>query len=147
MWSLITAIPGLLSGLFGTLNNITNAIKDEKIAQLNAKTDEERIASQERINTLEQRRAVLIAEASVSKANIWVRSFMALPTGFVLWKLMVWDKVVGSFAGCSGHTLPGTCKMFLTDPLDDNQWKIIIIVVGFYFLYEGAMGITRIAKR
>lgn len=147
MWSILTAIPGLLSGLFGTLNHITDAIANEKINARNAQTEDERIAANERIKTLETKRDVLIAEAGVSRANIWVRMVLALPVAVVLFKLMVWDKVVGSFVGCSGRTLPGTCGTFLTDPLDDNQWRIIFIVVGFYFLYEGGMAITRIAKR
>lgn len=146
-WQFITAIPSLLKGLFGSIDNITNAIKDEKIAQLNAKTEEDRIASQERVNTLEQRRAVMVAEAPFSRMNIIVRMFAASPPIGVVWKLMLWDKVVGSFAGCSGKTLPGTCGIFLTDPLDDNQWKLIGIVYGFYFLYETTMGVTRLIKR
>lgn len=147
MWSLITSIPGLVSGLFGSINHITDAISNEKIALINAKTDEERISSQERISALEQRRAVMIAEAGVSRINMFVRAFLGAPAGVILWKLMVWDKVIGSFVGCSGHTMPGTCQTFNTDVLDDNQWHVIMIVLGFYFLYEGAMGVTRLAKR
>lgn len=147
MWALLTAIPNLISGLFGTVNNITNAITNEKIAALNATTDQERIGSQERISALEDRRAVMIAEAPLSRMNIIVRTFLGFPAGVVIWKLLVWDKVIGSFVGCSGRTLPGTCQSFNTDQFDDNQWKIIFIVVSFYFLYEGAMGVTRVITK
>jgi len=147
MWGLLTSLPGLISGLFGSINHITDAIKDEKIALLNATTDQERIASQERISALEQRRAVMIAEAPISRINLYVRAFLGLPSGIVIWKLLVWDKVVGSFVGCSGPTAPGTCKTFNTDALDAHQWQIIMIVVGFYFLYETGMGVTRAIKK
>ena len=146
MFSWITAIPSLISGLFGTVNNITNAISNEKIAALNATTDQDRIRSDERIKTLEARRDVLVAESGVSKINIVMRSLMAMSVVVVLWKLLVWDKVIGSFMGCSGAAR-GTCGIFTTDQFDANQWQIIMAVVGFYFLYEAGIGITKIIKR
>ena len=145
MFALITAIPALISGLFGTVNGITKAIADEKIAGINATTEQERIHSDERVQTLQSRRDLMIAEAGVSKLNIIVRSAMGLSVAIVLFKLLVWDKVIGSLVGCS-QALRGTCGSFTTDPFDDNQWKIIMIVVGFYFLYEGATAVTRMVK-
>ena len=145
MFALITAIPALISGLFGTVNGITKAIADEKIAGINATTEQERIHSAERVQTLQSRRDLMIAEAGVSKLNIIVRSAMGLSVAIVLFKLLVWDKVIGSLVGCS-QALRGTCGSFTTDPFDDNQWKIIMIVVGFYFLYEGATAVTRMVK-
>ena len=50
MLALFTALPSLISGLFGTVNGITNAIANEKIAAITATTDEARIAAQERVN-------------------------------------------------------------------------------------------------
>lgn len=142
----ILDILSIIPSAFKTVDNITNAISNERIAKINAGTDGERIAADERIKALEQRRAVLIAEAGVSRANIIVRSIFAVPIIVVLWKLLVWDKVIGSLVGCSSAAR-GTCGIFTTDPFDDNQWKIIMIVIGFYFLYEGAVGVTRLAKR
>ncbi len=128
-----------------SVNKITDAISNEKIAVINAKTDEERIAAQERVNTLQARRDVLIAESAVSRLNIWIRAGFASGPLVVLIKLFVWDKAIGSLVGCS-QALKGTCLRFTTDSLDDNQWHVIWIVVGFYFLYEGAVPVTRIAK-
>jgi hypothetical protein len=146
MLSWITAIPSLISGAFGTINNITAAISNEKINARNAQTAEEKIASEERVKTLEARRDLMIAEAGVSKANILVRTAFAGAVILVIWKLIVWDKVIGSFVGCS-QAPAGTCKIFTTDPFDDNQWHIIMVVIGFYFLYEGAVSVTRTIKR
>ncbi|MEH2525879.1 MULTISPECIES: hypothetical protein [unclassified Bradyrhizobium] len=137
MLSWLTAIPSLITGAFGTINNLTAAISNEKINARNAQTQEEKIAAEERIRTLEARRDLMIKEAGVSRANIFVRSALAVPVVIVFWKLLVWDKVVGSLAGCSAAP-PGTCGIFTTDPLDDNQWKFIAAVTGFYFLYEAA---------
>lgn len=146
MWSFLTFIPNLLGQLFGTINGITKAISDEKIALTNATTERQRIASQERINALQAKRDILIGEAKYTRANVYMRCGAGLPSVVVLWKLMVWDKVIGSFAGCS-QALAGTCKLFTTDPLDNNQWTIIMIVIGFYFSYEIGMGIARTINR
>ncbi len=147
MWAFITAIPSLITGLFGSINHVTDAIANEKIAGINATTDQERIKSAERVKALEAKRDLMIAEAATSRLNIYIRSLIALGPASVILKLNLWDKVIGSLAGCSGQTAPGTCGIFNTDPLDDNQWKIIMIVVGFYFLYEGAIGVSKIIKR
>ena len=121
---LISIIPNA----FRTVDNITNAIANERLAQIGAQTDRERIQSEEKIKSLEARRSVLIAEASVSRLNIFMRSAMALSVVVVLAKLLVWDKVIGSIVGCS-QAKAGTCGIFTTDPLDANQWNIIMVVV------------------
>lgn len=126
---------GIIPNAFKTVDNITNAIANERIAALNATTDQERIAANERVATLQARRDVMIAEAGVSRANIWVRTFFAVPVIFVLWKLFIWDKALGDYT--RGHT----------DPLSPELWQVIMIVIGFYFLYEGAIGVSRIVKR
>lgn len=145
LFSLITAIPSLISGAFGTVNNITNAIANEKLAVITATTQKEQIAAQERVKTLEARRDVLIAEAGGSKINLIVRAVLASGPAGVLLKLFIWDKVIGSLAGCS-QAPKGTCGIFTTDPLDENMWRVIMIVIGFYFLYEGTVAVTRMVK-
>ena len=133
MWllDLITVIPRA----FNTVDNVTNAISNQKIAAIKATTDEERIAAEERVKTLEARRDVMVAEAGSTRVNAYVRAVLASIVIVVLAKLMAWDKVVGSLAGCS-QAQKGTCGLFTTDPLDDNQWKVIMVVIGFYFLAE-----------
>jgi len=42
MWSMLL---GLIPGLFSTVNGITNAIANERLALINAKTEQERIAA------------------------------------------------------------------------------------------------------
>lgn len=121
-----------LTGFSDAITNVSKAIADAKIAAINATTEQERIAANERVTALEARRDVLIAEAQAgSKANIWVRTGMALPIAILLWKVFVYDKVLGQWT--NGRT----------DGLDENLWHVVWIVLGFYFLYE----VTRVLKR
>lgn len=142
MLSLLSFLPGI----FSTINGITNAISNEKIAALNATTQEEQIAASERVATLQAQRDVLISDLSVSRLDIYLRSLIALgPTSYLL-KIFLWDKVIGSFSHCSGTTAPGTCITFDTDPIDPNLWNVIMVIIGFYFLHAVGSSISRAIK-
>lgn len=124
-----------LTGFSDAITNITKSIADAKIAAIRAATEEERIHANERASALEKRRDVLIAEAAVSKANIIMRCGFGIPVMFVLWKLFIWDKALGQWTGGS------------TDALSHELWGVVNMVLGFYFLYEGAVSITRLLRR
>lgn len=142
MWLL-----SLIPGLFNTVNGITAAISNERLKLIDAKTDQQRIAVQERITSLQAKRDVLVAESGSSRINAFMRASIAASVVVVLGKLFIWDKVVGSFSGCAGPMGQSLeCITFRTDPLDANQWGIIVAVTGFYFLYEGAVNVTRMIK-
>lgn len=129
---------GLAPAILNTIDGIGKDIANERLAQISAKTDEERIQSQERVAILQARRDALIAEAH-TPSGIWnavMRFILAIGPASVLLKLLLWDKVVGSLAGCSGHTAPGTCGIFNTDPLDAHQWYAITAAVCFYFVAD-----------
>ncbi len=115
------ALLGLLPGLFGTINGITKAISDERIKRIQAKTDEERIASDERVKTLEARREIVLAKSGQWETRALMFAFGVGPA-FLLTKIYVWDKALGQWTN-------GT-----TDRLDDNLWWVITAQVGFYFL-------------
>lgn len=151
MWNIITAIPALITGLFGSINGITSAISNEKLALITAGTDQERIEAQERVNTLTLRRDVMIAEAAGgSKANSYMRLALGCCALVPLAKILVWDKAVAPFFGCVGR-LSGeaaeACHMFTTDALDPNLWWVVTTVVGFYFLAETSLAVTKVFKR
>jgi hypothetical protein len=145
IFSGLSAASGFFTGLFGSINNVTSALSNEKIAGINAKTDEERLASQERVNTLTLRRDLMIAEAATSGLNIKMRFILALGPASILLKMFLWDKVIGSFVGCS-QAPKGTCGIFVTDPLDPNLWQVVMVVLGFYFLCESAITTAKIFK-
>jgi len=144
MWSFLLS---LIPGAFNTINGITNAIANERLKLIEAKTDQQRIASQERIDSLQAKRDVMIAESGSSKINAIMRATMGASVAIIIAKLLVWDKVIGSFHGCAGEAGRALeCNIYRTDILDPNQWQIITAAIGFYFLYEGAVNVTRIAK-
>jgi hypothetical protein len=130
---LLMAVPSIITGAFGTINGITKAISDEKIALISATTQQEQIHAQERINTLQARRDVLVAESG-NKINGLMRVVLATGPAFLLLKVFIWDKALGQWTG--GHT----------DGLDPNLWNVIMAVIGFYFLYEVSTAVTRIIK-
>lgn len=92
MWNFITAIPSLISGAFGTVNNITNAIANERIIGINATTERERIESAERLKELEARRDIRLKlvghpwEPEKIAFYVWLSYFA---------KCVVWDTVLG----------------------------------------------------
>ena len=130
----------IFPGLLTTINGITNAIANERIKQLDAKTDQDRIASEERQKSLEARRDVLVAEGSNPTSNIFnvcTRLLLALSALLMWFKLGPWDKVFGSWHGCTNTILidrPSDCYLYRTDTLDPNMWWMMIAVVGFYFV-------------
>ena len=121
----------LLPGIFTTINGITNAISNEKIALLKATTDQERIASQERINTLEAKRTAMLVDSQHSSLDMWVRAGLSIGPATYITKIFLWDKVL---------------KMGVTDPVTPDQWQVLMAVVGFYFLYSGAVSVARIFR-
>lgn len=145
MFGALFAIPGLIAGLFSTLNGITSAISNAKIASINATTEAERIHANEAVLTLQARRDVMVAESARSPINGLVRAGLSLSVVAILLKILVWDKVIGSFVGCAGAAgKASSCITFATDPLSPEIWQVVMIVMGFYFLYDASATITRI---
>lgn len=117
-----------LLGLLDPISRIAGKLADAKVELAKAETDEERVRAKERVDTLELRRAVLVAEASGSRLNSFIRAGFALP--FVIYnaKLVVWDKVLGL----------GT-----TDGLSAELFQVEVACIGFYFLYDITARFTR----
>lgn len=111
---------GFLLGLIDPLSRITGKIADAYAEKQKAQTDQEKIAADERVKTLEARRAVLVAESG-TKLNGFIRAGFALP--FVIYnaKLVIWDKVLG---------------LGVTDPLSAELFQVELACIGFYFLYD-----------
>lgn len=109
---------GWLLGLINPLERISNKLVDAYAERQNAQTEQQRIAADERISTLEARKAVII-QAQSDPMERWVRIGFALPFMIFLWKLVVWDKVLGWGS---------------TDDLSSDLWAILYIVLGGYFV-------------
>jgi hypothetical protein len=121
MFGLLTAIPGLLTGLFTTLNGVTAALSNAKIAQINATTQAEQIAAGERVAALQATQAVLVAESVKSKIPIYVQLLMTLPWVLYIGKVVVWDKLLGWGS---------------TDTLTPQEWYLCYVVYGFWFVHS-----------
>lgn len=123
--------------LFGFLaklgiGSIASKIADAYMAKQDAKTQQERVAAEERIKTLEARRDVMVAEGG-SRLNSLMRAFIACGPAVYLFKIFIIDKVL--------------CSTCTTDPLSEPLWEVVRWVLGFYFLVEGGIAVARIAKR
>jgi hypothetical protein len=119
-----------LLGLVDPISRIVGKLADAKVELAKAETDDKRIEAGERVKTLEARRDVLVAESG-NRANAWMRLFIAFGPALYLNKIFIWDKVLGPITGGS------------TDALDDNLWKVVAAVIGFYFLYEASRFLAR----
>lgn len=136
MFQLLSFITGLAPMLTQVANNITDLQK----MKVKAQSDTELADINRQLEAAHDRRQVLVAEAA-SRIGILLnggmRFLMALPVAAFLNKLLLWDKVVGSFAKCSkGFEVPGSCYSFNTDPLDANTWYVVLGICGFYFAYD-----------
>lgn len=131
MWSFLL---GLIPSAFSTINSITSAISNAKIAAINATTDQERIAAEAEVETLQARRDVLIADAAQSHVDIYIRSLIAIGPAVYLTKIFIWDKVLNAWTNGS------------TDLLDPHLWNVVMVVLGFYFLATASISISKILK-
>lgn len=108
---------GLLSkwlfggGLSGIVRELRGAYADRR----NATNDAERIKADERISVAEARLGAMRAGGLAS----WVRAAWAGLFFAYEFKLIVWDKMLG---------------LGVTDPLNETQALIEMIVIGFFFL-------------
>lgn len=131
---MLTWLLTLLPSIFTTLNGITAAISNEKIAAMNATTAQAQIVAQEKVSTLEAQRDLMIADSQHSNLDLWMRTLIAIGPASYLCKIFLYDKVLGYWTNGS------------TDAIDSNLWNVVMVVIGFYFLYSGAISISRIFK-
>jgi hypothetical protein len=120
---MLATILSFVTGFFPTINGITAAISNEKIALINAKTAEESTHANERILQFQAQRDLMIAEQG--KPITWdgvLRTFITIGPAAFLFKVFMWDKVLGAWTHGS------------TDPLDPNLWLVVQVVLGFYFV-------------
>lgn len=87
-------------------------------AKLQAQTDAEKLAAEETIARLEAQQSILLAEQG-RWLTAWVRPAIALPFVIYLWKLIIYDKVLGYGS---------------TDDLSPNLWNMMTVIIGAYFL-------------
>ncbi len=109
---------GFILKIINPIEAITKAIAKAFIAKQNAKTVQEKIQAEIEIAALQGKQAVLIAE-SRTPINQFVRLFLTFPAGAFLWKVIVWDKLLG---------------WGVTEGLSQNLWIYVFMVLSFYFV-------------
>lgn len=104
--------------LGGGLGGIAKEIAEWDIKRREAENDEARVYAEQVIAQLKAREAILVEETKHA-ATRWIRPAIAAPFVIYLWKLVVWDKVLG---------------MGATDNLSPELWHLMWIVIGAYFV-------------
>lgn len=112
----MSAILTWLAG--GALKQILGELRSAHEARLRAKNDAERIAADLRIQELEAQKEILIAEQG-KWYTAWVRPLIALPFALFIWKVVVWDTVLG--LGTTPH-------------LSTEMYQMMTVVIGAYFI-------------
>lgn len=137
----IGAILSFITGLGGTVSEITKSISNVQIARAKAETDQERMKYDAEVRELEARKAVIVAEAGhrlVAAINASVRAALAIgPISYVL-KYYLWDKVIGAFVGCANlqGKAKADCETFATDGLSPQMAVVLTAVIAFYLGYN-----------
>ena len=116
-----------LLSLINPLKTITQEIARYQIEKLKADTDEKRLEYDERIKTLESRKQIIL-QAQSDPVERWIRVLFAVPFIVYIWKLVIWDKVLG---------------LGVTDDLSDNLWYIMMTVLMGYFIDAGIKKVMR----
>lgn len=118
-----------LSG--GGIQAIGAELRGAYEAKLKAQTDQEKLAAEETIARLEAQQSVLLAEQG-RWLTAWVRPATALPFVVFLWKIIIWDKVLGYGS---------------TDNLSPELWEMMKWVISAYILTRPIETVFRYGKR
>jgi hypothetical protein len=114
-WLASKAFDFLGGGIVGDIGEQLNTAYKSK---LTAKNNTEKFEADKTIARLEAQQAVLIAEQGSWK-TAWIRPAIAAPFVFYLWKIVVYDKMLG---------------LGSTPDLSTEQHAIMGVVIGAYFL-------------
>lgn len=106
-------------GIVGQIGKQLNTAYKQR---LDSQNEQQRVEADKEIASLEARKAVLVAESRY-QWNVLFRFILAAPFALFVWKVIVWDKVLGWGA---------------TDDLSTDLWNLMMVVYGFYFVYETA---------
>ena len=138
-----------MSFLAGLLPNFViklfaGPLLDAYKAKLAAGNDSERIAADLAGRELAVQQAEVSAQAQIKVAQIghWSEPEKLFAYTLVIYfaKVVLWDKVIGSFAGY-------TDNVFRTDPLTGEAIGWAAMVMAFYFGKRGIENVARILKR
>ena len=113
MWTKLVGFLG--SAAFGS---IANELQEAYQAKLRAETSEQKLEAEQYIAHLQAQQSVLLAEQG-RWLTAWIRPAIALPVVAYIWKLIIWDTMLGW-----GIT---------PDPGSFVNW-VVVTVIGAYML-------------
>jgi hypothetical protein len=117
MWALLFgALPSLATAAITAYNKT----KDVELGKYQVDGTVDVAALQAATEADKVRRDILIAEQGHWTTRL-MRPLGALPFWLFMWKVVVWDKVLGSVTGGS------------TDALDPNMWSVFMVVIAAYY--------------
>lgn len=102
----------------GIVKQIGKELNDAYKTKVQAKNDSERLAADVTIETLKAQRDILVAEQRHA-LTAWIRPAIAFPFVAYLWKIVIYDKMLG---------------LGSTPDLSTEQHAIMGVVIGAYFL-------------
>jgi len=127
------------------INGVINAYK----AKLESGNTRERIAADLAARELAVQQVEVQAQAALKVAEVghpWEpEKLFAYILVIYFAKIVLWDKVLGSFLGQSCYK--DVCSSFLTDPLTGEAIGWAALIMGFYFGKRGIENVARILKR
>lgn len=128
----------ILSLVLGGVPAIIRSLGQARVDLANAKTEQQRVAAQERIKGLELQRDVLIKESD-SPWYYLAKFCLMAPFMFYFFWIIAYDKII-----CKWHT-PGELigAVCQTDPLTPEVFYIAMMIYSFYFLTD----LTKFWKR
>ena len=124
---MLSLIMGFLPGLVKPILDYLTTVKDAQVSMYQARTGA----------SAEVAAAAIAAQAQV-QTKWW---FAALPGALIgmsiatyVAKAILWDKVLGAFAGCSGKVTEAYCdRWFNTDPMTgDLHWVFMTVIAGYF---------------
>lgn len=104
--------------LINPISAIAKEIGNTRVRIEQERNTERRIELEGMLGALEAQQNVLIASQQFF-LNRLARFLLTVPIIVILWKLFIWDKVLG---------------WGVTDPLGSDLWDILKIVMGGYFV-------------
>lgn len=141
---MLGTVLALITGLGPSVLHLGDQITQYKIQKNNTESQREKNKIDQQIQEANARRDVIVAESgnrvAVIMKGIARAAIIAGPISYLL-KISLWDKVIGSFVGCSQHhATPGSCVSFATDSLNINldatSASIIAAACAFYLMYD-----------
>lgn len=108
---------GTILSVLGFVKPLLDQLATARASRDNAETEQARIAADAEVRRLEAR----VAAQSVGRGAMFMRIAFGVPIAIYFGKIFLWDKVL---------------KWGTTDDLTAQQWQVVMVVLGFYFVTE-----------